>query len=760
MTSPGPSNDATSVDLTNCDREPIHLAGAVQPHGTLLAFQLGELTLQHRSANVSDWLKEVPEIGSALDSIFDAESTTLLRNVSMGIREVVRPLRLRPVSSKSSLPYSAAAHVYRGMLVVELEQPKESNHSAEIIEELSLPLQLTRANQRLQSCRDLSQLYQVIADEMRDISGFDRVMLYRFAEDNHGEVIGESVVAGRESFLGLHYPATDIPEQARRLYILNTVRSIGDVNAEPVPITPNCNANAERPLDLSLSCFRAVSPIHIEYLQNMGVRASMSISIVIDNRLWGLIACHHYSAKPLRLEERAACEIMGLVVGNYLSAREQAGTNNERTERRASFHRVLELVTRTANMWQDTEELWPEMKKVIDANGLVIVSQRESQCFGSTPPLDVIPSIVNWAEGNETEGAGPRYTHSLVGELAESTGTTSLGTCCGCLAVPLFGPEVSWLLFFRDEYVSEVSWAGNPDKVAVKTDDGVRLSPRQSFEEWKTTVHQQSRRWTQVDRDMAEELRHGLVELLSLRAAELTRLNDELAKINADLDSFAYAASHDLREPLRGISQTVFLLQHELGSEIDENTSNRLQTLAKLSARMDELIQGLLRLSRAGQGNLEFERVSLQEVAEEAVEMVLGRPHPKDVLVTIENDMTLWADFLCIRELFTNLVSNALKYNEHDVKHLVIGASANVTADGKREAKVFVRDNGIGIAPELQQEVFQIFRRLHLPGEYGGGSGAGLAICEKIVLRHGGRIWIESQPGTGSTVCFTLEQVS
>lgn len=758
MTNTEAPRNQPEVDLTNCDREPIHLAGAVQPHGALLAFDLSGLSLRHVSQNADQWFKTLPAIGTTIQELFDEASCTLLRVVATGLRNVVRPIKLRPKEPGFDDPIPAAAHVYQGTLIVELERPVADRDSVEKLGELSLPLQLTKANQRLQQSTDLKNLYQVIADEMRDISGFDRVMLYRFADDNHGEVIGESVVEGIGSFFGLHYPATDIPEQARRLYVLNTVRSIGNVNASPVRILPPCNADANRPLDLSLSCFRAVSPIHIEYLQNMGVQASMSISIVIDNRLWGLIACHHYQAKPLRLEERAACEIMGLVIGNYLSAREQSEINHERSRRRSHFHNVLDLITQNTGAWKAVDAIWPELQKIVNSNGIAVVSDRTTQLLGSTPSTDVVQSIIQHVESTQEEGTGIWSTHCLADSVPDYPSEDE-SKVCGCLAVPLSAPEAEWLLFFRDEYISEVTWAGNPDKSGIQSDDGVRLSPRKSFEQWKTTVHRQSKRWALVDREMAEELRSGLVELLSLRAAELVRLNEELASINADLDSFAYAASHDLREPLRGIKQTAFLLKRELGVELNEATEGRLATLSRLASRMDELIQGLLRLSRAGQGNLEFERVDLKEVVHEALEMVVGRPTPSGIEVVVDGNATFWADYLCIRELFTNLIANGIKYNENSLKHLRVGVWRDQNSDQVDKAILYVRDNGIGIAKDNVEEVFQVFRRLHLPEEYGGGSGAGLTICQKIVTRHGGKIWIESEPGQGSTIFFTLEQV-
>ncbi|TWT37614.1 Phytochrome-like protein cph1 [Posidoniimonas corsicana] len=744
------------ADLTNCDREPIHLAGGIQPHGGLIAFEIQTLRLAHYSANIGQWLGAEPNVGAAVSDLFDEESSLRLAEAAASVRAVVRPMRLSWRQASASDAFTAAVHVHQGVLFVEVESPEVAAQSGQN-SQLGLPLQVNLANQHLQRCGDFTQLLRVAAEQVRSLTGFDRVMIYRFSSDGHGEVVGEAAKEGLESFLGLHYPATDIPQQARKLYVLNTVRGIADLTASPAPILPRCDAESQRPLDLSYCCHRAVSPVHVEYLQNMGVSASMSVSLVDDGALWGLIACHHYSPKALSFSERAASEIMGLIVANCLTAKRAEQVNRERDARRGHYHRLLETVAGAPSVWGNLDAIAADLLSALKSDGVAVCSERGVRTSGSTPPREAVERIAEAIQGR-VDNDLRQWSTSQLGEELQELASNELGPSSGCLALRLSAPEMEWLLFFRDEFQREVSWAGEPSKVAAEVDGGVRLSPRNSFEEWKQVVRGHSRDWTQVDTEVASELRSGMVELLSLRAAELTRVNQELAKLNADLDSFAYAASHDLREPLRGVNQSVYLLSEELGESKTPEVERRLAALRRLAARMDELVQGLLRLSRAGRGDLEIEKVSLKEVAREAAEMVLQESERSGIEVEVVAEGEFLADFLCVRELLTNLIANAVKYNLSDEKRVEIGRLAEGGSENGATPVFFVRDNGIGVAEHMREEIFQIFRRLHLPEEFGGGSGAGLAICKKIVGRHGGRIWVESIDGQGSTFFFTLEE--
>ncbi|MCO6044172.1 ATP-binding protein [Aeoliella sp. ICT_H6.2] len=739
------------VDLTNCDREPIHLAGAIQSHGCLLAFDSASLQLQHWSANAAEWTGIQPSPGTPLDAYFAAESSEQLRAVIREPHPLTHPMRLTLSNAAKEQRMSAIAHCYQGLLIVEFESTRTTEDRAQTL--FSLPLLMARANHRLQACRTTTQLHSEIARQVRRISGFDRVMVYQFLDDGHGAVVGEDVDARFEPFLGLHYPATDVPAQARRLYLLNTVRSIADVNSHNVPMEPPLTPATGEPLDLSFCHFRAVSPIHIEYLQNMGVAASMSISIVAAGELWGLIACHHYSPRALSFEQRSACEVLGVMASSYLLTREQQAKNDLIASRQKLYAGVLNTIAESPSVHQGIEMAAQRMQKLVAADGVAMLWGEEVGIWGHSVSPDGVRQIVAQAQAG-----GVWSTNSL----AESLPEVDLGDSgvCGCLLMPIQPDEGQYLMFFRREYAHEVSWAGDPHKPATQTEEGVRLSPRQSFALWKENVTGRSRQWSEADTEMATELRGGVIELLGRRAAELTRLNQELSRLNADLDSFAYAASHDLREPLRGVRQIVYFLRQELAEDNNQKAEPRLVALERQVARMSELIDGLLRLSRAGRGDLEVVPFTLEEVAREAYEMVVEPPHRETVVLQVDPAVTLRGDYICVRELLLNLTSNALKYNDNPKKTIEVGIAEPPGQGSKKPSQsvpvYYVRDNGIGIANEHLEEVFQIFRRLHAPDQYGGGSGAGLAIVKKVVERHGGRVWLESQVGTGTTVFFTL----
>lgn len=733
--------------LQNCDDEPIHIPGSIQPHGCLLAFRLSDRTLCSWSANAADWISVEVASGVPLDHCVPGLPPAFIEEIAHGPNGVVKPLRLPP--SDDARATHAAVHRIDGVLVVELEDTPHS--SGELLG--SLPLLLNQANQRLQTTPTYDGLFDAIADQVRTISGYDRVMVYRFLTGGHGSVVGESVAEGFGSFRGLHYPATDIPKQARRLYKLNTVRSIADIEATPSPLTPELNPVTQRPIDLSFSHFRAVSPVHVEYLHNMGVRASMSISILLDGELWGLVACHHYEPRYLTFEQRAACEVLGVMAGAYLTTGMQSERNREAARRRKAFMQSMRRMAAGESFVGAILDEAPAMIAALAADGAAVLLRGGVKLFGEAPEENAISQL--------RDDFGPNTPDvSAVESIIDAHSPSLAEACrpsCGYLWLPIGAQEIDGIGFFRSEYAEQVLWAGDPSTAKREVAGQTRLSPRLSFESWKETVRDRCREWSPIDLEMAEEVRLGLVELLGRRAAELTRVNEELAKLNADLDSFAYAASHDLREPLRGLGQNIYLMKEHLGDSIDPQVKRRCDAIDRLLARMDELIGGILRLSRAGRGDLEFETFSLETVVREAITMIPGAS--ADGVSIAVTDATLYADYLCVRELLSNLISNALKYNDKEQTVITIGAAApdQVPAGATLAGQsYYVSDNGIGIPNDQTSAVFEIFRRLHAKEAFGGGSGAGLAIVRKIAQRHGGDAWLTSAEGEGATVWFNL----
>lgn len=508
--------------LDACGREPVHVPGAIQPHGALIA--MDELLQQVRqvSANlesilgvsVEDALSMTPErlfTRRWLDQIraqLDSPNRTGALMVSLRIRGQARRFRLLPFRSGSRV-------------VVELEPV--SGHP-----ERWLFGALADWQTALSGHTSRDGLLQALVTLVRELAGYDRVMIYRFDEDWNGSVDAESLADGADSYLGHHFPASDIPPQVRRLYSIKRVRDIPDATAQAVPLVPAIDPLEGEPLDLSLSILRAVAPIHVRYLANMGVVASMSIALHLEQRLWGLLACH--AAAPnilspalrdaLRAIVQTACFQLELI-----QAREEAAlihqANDSRemlVDQRGEFYDPEEIVARQGPAWLE----------VFGAGGAVLLAGDRVASVGNVPDAGSIHAIVGWLGEH----------HS--GEVAWSSrelGQTGLAAFCeparasGMLAVPLpiRDPLHAWLLFFRPEKAETRIWAGNPEK-SVDQESG-RLSPRQSFESWEQTVRGQSAVWAPVELRAAADLASELAVLIA--AGEISRLNQRLEHLAA-----------------------------------------------------------------------------------------------------------------------------------------------------------------------------------------------------------------------------------
>jgi light-regulated signal transduction histidine kinase (bacteriophytochrome) len=322
------------------------------------------------------------------------------------------------------------------------------------------------------------------------------------------------------------------------------------------------------------------------------------------------------------------------------------------------------------------------------------------------------------------------------------------------------------VLWFRPEVIQTVNWGGDPNKPYQTGSMGDRLTPRASFDLWQETVRGKSLPWKPVELEAALRLRNAVAEVIVRRAEELARLNVELARSNVELDSFAYVASHDLKEPLRGINNYIRFFREDHGDLLPEEARAKLDTLTRLTRRMDSLLDSLLHYSRVGRQDMTLEKADLNQVLNESVEALQSRLNETGTEVRIPRPLPgpVSCDPVQVGEVFTNLISNAAKYSDRPAgeRWVEVGwidpereENSAVPPDVK-VAVYYVRDNGIGIAEKHRDVVFRIFKRLHGRGEYSGGTGAGLTIAQKIVERHGGRIWLESAVGEGTTFYFTL----
>jgi light-regulated signal transduction histidine kinase (bacteriophytochrome) len=531
----------TPVDLSNCEREPIHVPGSIQPRGVLIAVSDPENVVQQVSQNLADLtgVHWPDALGRPLTEVLGvAAADAVIRSASaFGDLRERNPVEITLDVGGDPVPVDALLHraVLRSgrgpedsgdapvaSLVVELEPARGPRP-------FSFPntYQAVRGTVGdLNRASSLQELYDITAQAVRTLTGFDRVMVYRYDTDYNGEVVAEAKAEQLNSFLGLHYPASDIPAQARALYEKNWIRLISDVDYVPARLEPTAHPGNGLPLDLTYSTLRSVSPIHLEYLRNMGVRASMSISLLRDDKLWGLIACHHYSgphAPPYAT--RAAAEFLG----STLSVRLVDRAEEDEVHRALRVRSTLAWLTAAAldedRPLAETLLGSPSLLDLLPADGVVVRLQGHTGSRGALLPPAVADALAAWAAGR---GDDVVATESLPRDAPALT--APLEPACGVLVLPL--PEGQYVLWFRGEAVRHIDWGGDPHNKAIAEREGdeIRLSPRKSFERWRETVRGRSEPWTTQQVAEANELRTHLLEALYARSRSIVRAAETLQR--------------------------------------------------------------------------------------------------------------------------------------------------------------------------------------------------------------------------------------
>jgi two-component system, chemotaxis family, sensor kinase Cph1 len=771
--------DATLVPsdlaLTNCDREPIHLPNAIQSHGMLLTFSETDLTILQISQNAAAFLGQPPAgfLGQSLSVLMDDRQLAAIRGCVAADFENVNPLRLSlQVDGKAEI-FEGIVHRTDGVVVLELERygiaaarspqpaaiPSTDGPAVSFFDFykfVKTPLG------RIQNTQTLDELADLAVTAIRDLTGFDRVMLYRFDEDGSGHVIAENKSEDTTtSFVGLHYPASDVPKQAKELYRLNLLRIIPDALYQPVLLEPILNPMTGEPLDLSLSMLRSVSPMHVEYLSNFGVRASMSISILRDRQLWGLIACHHLTPKRLSYETRTICEFLAQIISLEVGSKSDAEDVEYKLEIQAAQARFVNTIVNCQTLAAAFTHNPQDLCRLVGATGVVFCERDLVTDFGNTPPATEIGDLLNWIDTQIGENAV--YSSCLLGsEYPQLLPYKDVAS--GLLALRISRIQRTYLLWFRPEVIQTIDWGGEPNKpVVVDENQQLRMTPRKSFDLWKQTVQLQSLPWKACEVEAALELRLKIIGIVLQKADELALVNAELERSNTELDSFAYVASHDLKEPLRGIHNYSTFLIEDYGDKLGEDGTHKLATLMRLTQRMEDLIESLLHYSRLGRAESILRPVDLADLVASVID-VIDISQPSSAQLQIPRPLpTVLGDRTQMMELFTNLISNGIKYNDRDLKSIEIGYILPAESDervppslDRAQTIFYIKDNGIGIRDKHFENIFKIFKRLHPASKYGGGTGAGLTIAKKIVERHGGTIAVASVFGEESTFYFTL----
>ncbi|MDQ3264085.1 MAG: ATP-binding protein [Myxococcota bacterium] len=731
---------AAPTDLTNCDREPIHIPGAIQPHGVLIALALPSLTVTHISENAGALfgLTAGQLLGQALERVLDPAAANAVAAALRGGRHVeVNPLRILVHGAR----YDGIVHEHQGVGMLELEP----------VADLAAPHGSLRGLLiALQQSRRLAELAESMVLAVKRLTGFERVILYRFADEGHGSVDAEAREAHLEPYLGLHYPASDIPEPARALYLKNWLRSIPDARYAPVPIL---SLDAGAPLDLSFSVLRSVSPVHLEYMANMGVRASMSVSLVVNDRLWGLISCaNHSGPRGVPYDVRSAVEVVGRLLSLQIGAFADSEATALRSRRAPTQERLAAALRQSARGADDDEVLVAlltspeELLSLFAAEGVaVLIERREPIVHGRTPAASRLWALADWLDG--TAGAAPFATAALP-KLHPPT-LEAKDVASGLLSFALPGAMRRRLLLFRPEILGTVTWGGGPARPA-DIDANRRLHPRRSFAQWQEEVRLSSRPWTASDLEAAEELRRNLVEgdleLQLAREQRAVRARNDLVAV----------VSHDLRNPLAIIRLQTALLNRLSAATPKPDDQQRLHAsvdrIRRAGESMNALIRDLIDLSK-----IEASRFQLECRPEPAAEMVheallIISPLAEAKQISLREGAVARAQVRADRErifqVFSNLLGNAIKFTRE-------GGVITVAVERREDdVLVTVEDDGSGIPAEQLPHLFDRYWTARRGGQQ--GTGLGLYIVKGIIEAHGGTVWATSELGVGSRFSFTI----
>jgi light-regulated signal transduction histidine kinase (bacteriophytochrome) len=714
---------AENVDLTSCDRELIQYPEAIQPHGVMLTVDETSGHIVHASANCAAALGVGPEhvLGKLASSVLGRSERDWLGALKRTALDAGPVHLARESFVDSDRGYHLFAHRSGGLIVLEMELARAAaDPPARLYSDLRTDIA------KLQATRSLDEFFALAVQRIRDFTGYDRVMAYRFDEDGSGEVVAESKRDELEGYLGLHYPASDIPAPARRLFSLSWVRHLPDVDYVAAPLVAAAHAVVAGPIDMSYAALRSVSVMYSAYLSNMGVRSSMVMPLMKEGRLWGLIsAMHHSGPRHVPHETRMAAEFLAHTLSLMMSAKEDAGIFERVLATGAATDKLIEALSRDPA----PQASLPQVLALVEAGGAAFVGRDAIARVGKTPAQTELRALAQWLAARE----GPIFATDRLATLYPAAEGYA-GVASGVLAARL--GENEWLIWLRPEQVADVSWAGDPHKPVdvVETEGAIRLRPRGSFALWKESVRHRSTPWRDYEKDAA----------LKLAAFGASR-KPAPAPPPQRADEFAEAASLELKSQVRGLQHLAVQLSRRQGEAWDEEGRSQVAAMLRITQRIDGLADALMSHAHIGRG-LDVETVDLDALVDEALAAArldpaieLRRPTRLGVAVCHRGSLA---------EVFASLIDNAARYNDKPARRIEIGV---MPGEPKR---YYVGDNGVGVAAGDRDLIFQAFRRLG--GDLSGGAGVGLAFARRIVERHGGRLWVESTPGEGSTFVFTL----
>lgn len=730
--------DIDKLTFDRCEDEKIHIPESIQSYGYLFALNHTTGRIEIISENVLDlFVTEEPLIGSIFFDLLDEDEEEVEFFQETYRRAKSRHTRL-PIKlsfDKSVIANGVDFHFFAVMydsddrLIIELEPAAKFRQT--YTAEHYIKIYAMSIAPKFKAFDSLDEMAQEIVDTIRYITGMERVVLYRFNEDNSGKVIAEAKSDEIESYLDLYYPASDIPPQARELYKKNWVRLTPNVDLESSRLIPGIEESGRAPLDLTHSLLRTLSPIHRQYIRNQGLLSSFSMSLVTHDRLWGLISCHSRSATYIPQDVRLQCENLSQLFSWHLYAKEEELFFKKKEKADQSIESMLDKISPSNPIVKVFAEYEEEVLRIMDADGFIFYSDQEVISLGITPDLPVVQNIY---ESISTLQGKPFITDRISNEWGSRE---QLNGIVGVMLIPLLEKRSYFTAWFRKEHAYIQKWAGSPNEKSVTGSKRERLMPRSSFQIHVKEINGTSKEFDQTDVDMASRFNRMFL-------AHALEVQDKMRKNMFDLEQqdrhkneFLATLAHELRNPLAPISNGVSLLEYTDSVDVRKKVTD---TIKRQVGYMTKLIDDLMDVSRITQGKVKLEKgdIEIQEVIRNAIEIVETLINEKDHSLHIdmpETPIHVHGDAARLSQIFSNIINNAVKYTDNN------GVIQVIVSRTDSHVSIRIKDNGLGIPADKLEDIFSMFMQVEAHSTHTkGGLGIGLTLVERLVRLHDGEI--------------------
>ena len=728
------------MNFVECHEEPIHIPGYIQSFGYLIGIDAESHSIIFFGKNITEIFpienieelfgKKINDFPTLFQPVLDSEIYVSVDKYTRRENETYFDKIL--VGEKQ---YHFSVFRTQNNIFLEFEEVLSNPHK-----------HISNKYDNFYIIDNAQEIWDHLLSSLSKIVNYDRMMIYKFMMDGSGKVIAERTNENLESYLGLHYPESDIPRQARELYKKKRKRIFSNVYSEPVPLL----SRMEGDIDLTFAASRAMSPVHGRYIKNSGAASSFSISILIDDELWGLVTCQNSEAKHIDLEDRMQAGIFTALASNaYSSFKSKKELEYRLNLNEKAAHLKYELLKHNI-LFESLIENKSDIRELPEADGLAIISDGNIVTDGIVPEKEVVEKIIKWAHENTEENL--YINRSFLKKHGDYLGLNE--NTAGIIIYFVERNKNEMLMWFRKEFDEHIKWAGNPEKkIGVFSQHGEEkhiVSPRTSFEVFIQNIKGNSRRWSSRNIIAVQTIRDLILETSHKQYNAIKELNDQLKKVNEELDSFSYTISHDLGTPLTVMKLNAQMLLTNF--EKTEKNKNKLNSIIEEIDGMAEMMRDVLQLSRAKHSELQLEAIQthsmIQKISENA-KITFDSPESE---IIIKDCPDVLADKTMLHQVFLNIINNAVKYssqNEHP----------KVEIEGKenRDTIIYkIKDNGIGIPEEEKHKMFKIFNRMDNAKKF-KGNGIGLSIVFRIMKRIGGNVEYESNK-EGASFILTFKK--